>query len=582
MSETVFVTGATGLAGANVCKQLIERGDAVRALARASADTGLLAALGVDVVAGDITDADDVRKGATGCDSAIHCAVLLGGAGQDLDDSGAVNTNGTRYVLDAVRPSGMRRVVAVSTGTFFDTSQGLEREDAPVIKGTEFGSVHHHQNGRIRGRHGPGCSRTGCRHHPPGRDLRPVASGEQRSRARRASIGCSSPALRGRLDRYLKFPVSWVFGDDVARGCILALDRGVSGERYMLDGRPEDVVSIAEACTRICELAGIDHRVDDIDPSDDPELAKVFGPTLVAIAEKAKLAGKGSTRRWPTPRPTSGSATTRSAWTMDFGPPPNGCVKWARSTGRSAVNRRWIPVGPAPSSRSADTGSAGPGPAETGSAEAGPAGPGSVVPPPPAIRDLTEVREAISRPFTSTGGRTPRSIGVTLVALAAGFGQFGFTATLGDVARHFGHVFQGSTITDRAGLSGTQLGLGLAVVRLPSLGGLPITAWADRAGRRKVLLFACGLGLAITAASALSPTYWLFVIIFALGRPFLSAAAAVAQVEAAELTDSSQRASAVALVAAGYAVGAAPLPVSTDWPVARWDTGEYSALPSFL
>jgi MFS family permease len=142
------------------------------------------------------------------------------------------------------------------------------------------------------------------------------------------------------------------------------------------------------------------------------------------------------------------------------------------------------------------------------------------------------------------------------VALASGFGQFGFTATLGDVARHFGHVFQGSTITDRAGLSGTQLGLGLAVVRLSSLGGLPITAWADRAGRRKVLLFACGLGLAITAASALSPTYWLFVIIFALGRPFLSAAAAVAQVEAAELTDSSQRASAVALVAAGYAVGA--------------------------
>ncbi len=65
----------------------------------------------------------------------------------------------------------------------------------------------------------------------------------------------------------------------------------------MLDGRPEDVVSIAEACTRICELAGIDHRVDDIDPSDDPELAKVFGPTLVAIAEKAKSAGKGSARR---------------------------------------------------------------------------------------------------------------------------------------------------------------------------------------------------------------------------------------------------------------------------------------------
>ena len=61
MSETVFVTGATGLAGANICKLLVERGDTVRALARSGADTDPLAALGVEIVTGDITDADDVR-----------------------------------------------------------------------------------------------------------------------------------------------------------------------------------------------------------------------------------------------------------------------------------------------------------------------------------------------------------------------------------------------------------------------------------------------------------------------------------------------------------------------------------------
>jgi nucleoside-diphosphate-sugar epimerase len=94
-------------------------------------------------------------------------------------------------------------------------------------------------------------------------------------------------ALRQRIERYLKFPVSWVFAEDIARGCILALDKGVAGERYMLDGQPEDVVSVANACNRICQLAGLDHRVVDVDPSDDPELAEVFGPTLVAIATKA-------------------------------------------------------------------------------------------------------------------------------------------------------------------------------------------------------------------------------------------------------------------------------------------------------
>jgi MFS family permease len=147
-------------------------------------------------------------------------------------------------------------------------------------------------------------------------------------------------------------------------------------------------------------------------------------------------------------------------------------------------------------------------------------------------------------------------LGLGIVALAAGFGQFGIVATLGDVAKHFGHVHHGTTITEEAGLSGTQLGLGLAVIRLASLGGLPLAGAADRLGRRRVLLFGCGLGLALTAISAAGPGYWWFVVVFALGRPFLSAAYAVVQVAAAEETNSAQRTSAVALVAAGYAVGA--------------------------
>ena len=66
MTQTVLVTGATGLAGANICKQLAERGDHVRALARETADTEPLAALGVEVVTGDVTDADAVVRAAAG------------------------------------------------------------------------------------------------------------------------------------------------------------------------------------------------------------------------------------------------------------------------------------------------------------------------------------------------------------------------------------------------------------------------------------------------------------------------------------------------------------------------------------
>ncbi len=286
MTQTVLVTGATGLAGANVCKLLTERGDQVRALARPTADTAPLAAMGVGVVTGDITDVDDVFRAAKGSDAVIHCAALLGGASQNMADFEAVNVGGSRNVLDAAERLDLGRVVAVSTGTFFDTGTGLDREDAPVSREpsddpytvTKMAAF---LDAMARADRGLDVVST----HPGAIfGPSPVASN---------ALGITSfnrvlvSALRQRIERYLTFPVSWVFAEDIARGCLLALDRGVAGERYMLDGQPEDVVSIATACNRICELAGIEHHVVEVEPSDDPEVLKVFGPTLVAIAAKA-------------------------------------------------------------------------------------------------------------------------------------------------------------------------------------------------------------------------------------------------------------------------------------------------------
>jgi predicted MFS family arabinose efflux permease len=158
-------------------------------------------------------------------------------------------------------------------------------------------------------------------------------------------------------------------------------------------------------------------------------------------------------------------------------------------------------------------------------------------------------------------------IGVALAALAAlasgfglrasGFGQFGVITALGDVSRDFGRVVQGGTIADQMGLSGTELGIGLAIIRLASLGSLPLVGLADRLGRRTMLLATLALGLALTIAAAASPSYWWFVAIFACGRPLFSSTNALTEVVvAAEQTDARGRAAAVALVAAGYGVGA--------------------------
>jgi MFS family permease len=143
------------------------------------------------------------------------------------------------------------------------------------------------------------------------------------------------------------------------------------------------------------------------------------------------------------------------------------------------------------------------------------------------------------------------------LVVTSGFAQFGVSTTLGDVARSFGRmVAGGNSVAEQLGLSGTVLAGGLAVIRLSSLASLPLAGLADRLGRRRVLLGCSALGLAVTALAAASPNYWWFVALFALARPLLSATNAVAPVMAAEQTQSRDRAKALALITAGYALGA--------------------------
>jgi dihydroflavonol-4-reductase len=287
MASTIFVTGGTGQTGGNVCEQLIQRGDRVRALVRNPDEAGALAEIGVELVMGDISDADDVLRAAKGCEAAIHCAAMLGGASQDLNDFRAVNMVGTTNVLDAGKAYGMRRVVALSTATFIDLNTQLPFEEAPVLKNppddpytvTKLSAfIEAHE------RAAAGDDVLTC--HPgaifgPG----PVV---ERALHRTSFNRVLLAGMRGRIKRYLSFPVTWVAGADVAKGSIAALDRGVAGERYLLIGRPEDTISTAAGINRACEIAGIDHRVEDLDYRTDPEaLTSEFGPTLMAIAEAA-------------------------------------------------------------------------------------------------------------------------------------------------------------------------------------------------------------------------------------------------------------------------------------------------------
>jgi dihydroflavonol-4-reductase len=295
--SVVFVTGGTGLTGANVCEQLRQRGDEVKALVRNPTEAQPLADIGVELVQGDITDADDVLRAAKGCDSAIHCAALLGGSSQDIDDFRAVNFDGTTNLLDAAKTTGMRRVVALSTGTFFDLSVPGFREDAPLLAEPPDDPYTVTKLAAYREVHRRAESGDDVLTCHPGAIYGPGIVAE-RALHRTSFNRVLLAALRGKLHAYLRFPVTWVAAADVAAGSIAALDRGRPGRRYWLTGRPEDEISTAAGCNRACEIAGVNHRVVDIDHRTAPkEVVEKFGPTLFAIAEAAADQDRAE---WPT------------------------------------------------------------------------------------------------------------------------------------------------------------------------------------------------------------------------------------------------------------------------------------------
>jgi nucleoside-diphosphate-sugar epimerase len=289
---TVFVTGGTGLTGANVCRLLRERGDDVRAVVRSLPDAEPLADLGVELVEGDVTDAESVLAAAEGCEGVIHTAALLGGASQELADFAAVNQVGTSNVFDAARDLDLGRVVALSTGTFFDTTTGVPLEEAPVLDHPSTDPYTVTKLAAFREAHARADAGENILTCHPGAIFGPGPVAE-RALHRTSFNRVLLAGLRGKLSRYLSFPVIWVSGEDVARGAIAALDHGEAGERYWLDGRPEDVISTADCCNRLCAIAGVAHHVEDLDPDGDTgALEAEFGPTLLAIARDPYAVGR--------------------------------------------------------------------------------------------------------------------------------------------------------------------------------------------------------------------------------------------------------------------------------------------------
>jgi dihydroflavonol-4-reductase len=129
---TTLITGATGFVGNNVARLLVGRGEAVRVLVRPQTDLRPFADLAVETVRGDICSADEVEQAMAGVQRVVHCAAYVHIGWSKLQQQRAVNVEGTRHVAEAALRHGARMVHVSSIDVLnLHSSDGPADENTP-------------------------------------------------------------------------------------------------------------------------------------------------------------------------------------------------------------------------------------------------------------------------------------------------------------------------------------------------------------------------------------------------------------------------------------------------------------------
>ncbi|MBD1880612.1 NAD-dependent epimerase/dehydratase family protein [Coleofasciculus sp. FACHB-T130] len=125
----VLVTGASGFTGSHLVRALEQQGDLVVGLVRKSSNLARLSNCNVQLVYGDITDRDALRRAMAGVDTVFHTAAYVELGIVDEAEMERVNVEGTRSVLEIAQAAGVSKVVYCSTiGVFGDTGGKLVNE----------------------------------------------------------------------------------------------------------------------------------------------------------------------------------------------------------------------------------------------------------------------------------------------------------------------------------------------------------------------------------------------------------------------------------------------------------------------
>ncbi len=249
---TIFVTGASGYLGRAVVGRLVERGERVRCLWR-----GDPAAVPwgdrVEIARGDVTDAAALRRGVAGAEVVFHMAACVKTWARDRSLFDRVNVEAVERLVEEARAAGVRRVLYTSSFIALGPTDGRVADETTRHPGDRYRNDYERTKalGLARAR-AAAASGAPLVILIPGVIYGPGAltDGNHVAKIVRDFLRRRLPGIPGSGTRRW----TYAYADDVARGHLLALDRGREGDAYALGGEDADlngVLALLEELTGV-------------------------------------------------------------------------------------------------------------------------------------------------------------------------------------------------------------------------------------------------------------------------------------------------------------------------------------------
>ena len=246
----IFVTGATGFVGTHVARSLGAAGAEMRLLIRKTSRTEHLEGLRAELVTGDLLQPDNLRSAISGCDALIHVAADYRLWVPHPKTMYAANVEGTKALLRLERETGVQHVVYTSNvATMGFLSDGtIVDEETPVSVENMIG--HYKRSKFLAEQESIAAASLGQRvvilnpTTPIGSDdAKPTPTGR-----------IVVDFLNRKFPAYVDTGLNLVDVKAVAAMHVAALERGTSGERYILGG---ENLTLKQILDRMAAMTGL-------------------------------------------------------------------------------------------------------------------------------------------------------------------------------------------------------------------------------------------------------------------------------------------------------------------------------------